>query len=109
MSGVKGSVCLFCSAVEDLPQAARTLAGEFGAQCAARGLRLVYGGSGRGLMGIAARRKEKDLDRAQKDAMLEVGNLIGRSVDGARIARPEAFTEHAAGTARDARCRNGHF
>jgi uncharacterized protein (TIGR00730 family) len=48
-------VCLFCSAVEDLPAAARELAGDFGAACAARGLRLVYGGSGRGLMGIAAR------------------------------------------------------
>jgi uncharacterized protein (TIGR00730 family) len=51
----KHSVCLFCSAVEDLPAAARGLAAEFGAACAARGLRLVYGGSGRGLMGIAAR------------------------------------------------------
>lgn len=49
------SVCLFCSAVEDLPPAARELAAEFGAACAAGGLRLVYGGSGRGLMGIAAR------------------------------------------------------
>ena len=51
----KHSVCLFCSAVEDLPVAARSLAAEFGAACAGRGLRLVYGGSGRGLMGIAAR------------------------------------------------------
>ena len=51
----KRSVCLFCSAVEDLPVSARELATEFGAACAARGLRLVYGGSGRGLMGIAAR------------------------------------------------------
>jgi uncharacterized protein (TIGR00730 family) len=51
----KRSVCLFCSAVEDLPASARELAAEFGAACAARGLRLVYGGSGRGLMGIAAR------------------------------------------------------
>src|SRR5256886_12420901 len=49
------SVCLFCSALEDLPPAARSLAAEFGAACAGRGLRLVYGGSGRGLMGIAAR------------------------------------------------------
>jgi len=48
-------VCLFCSAVEELPAAARSLAAQFGAACAARGLRLVYGGSGRGLMGIAAR------------------------------------------------------
>ena len=52
---MKRSVCLFCSAVEDLPVAARELAAEFGGACAARGLRLVYGGSSRGLMGIAAR------------------------------------------------------
>src|SRR5258705_6846 len=51
----KHSVCLFCSAVEDLPAAAQSLAAEFGVACAARGLRLVYGGSGRGLMGVAAR------------------------------------------------------
>jgi len=51
----KHSVCLFCSAVEDLPVAARDLAAEFGTACAGRGLRLVYGGSGRGLMGVAAR------------------------------------------------------
>ena len=49
------SVCLFCSAKEGLPHAAQQLAAEFGAACAARGLRLVYGGSGRGLMGVAAR------------------------------------------------------
>ncbi|HET7765367.1 MAG TPA: TIGR00730 family Rossman fold protein [Burkholderiales bacterium] len=52
---MKRSVCLFCSAKEDLPSAAQALAAEFGAACAARGLRLVYGGSGRGLMGVAAR------------------------------------------------------
>jgi uncharacterized protein (TIGR00730 family) len=49
------SVCLFCSAREDLPIAARELAADFGAACAAQGFRLVYGGSSRGLMGIAAR------------------------------------------------------
>jgi uncharacterized protein (TIGR00730 family) len=49
------SVCLFCSARDDLPIAARELAADFGAACAARGFRLVYGGSSRGLMGIAAR------------------------------------------------------
>jgi uncharacterized protein (TIGR00730 family) len=49
------SVCLFCSSGEDLPAAARELAAEFGAACAGRGLRLVYGGSSRGLMGLAAR------------------------------------------------------
>jgi uncharacterized protein (TIGR00730 family) len=52
---MRRSVCLFCSAKEDLPASAQELAAEFGAACAARGLRLVYGGSGRGLMGVAAR------------------------------------------------------
>ncbi|HZE10491.1 MAG TPA: TIGR00730 family Rossman fold protein [Burkholderiales bacterium] len=52
---MKRSVCLFCSAKEGLPPAARKLAADFGAACAERGLRLVYGGSGRGLMGVAAR------------------------------------------------------
>jgi len=49
------SVCLFCSAKEGLPESAQKLAAEFGAACAVGGLRLVYGGSGRGLMGVAAR------------------------------------------------------
>ncbi len=49
------SVCLFCSSVDALPAPARVLAAEFGAACASRGFRLVYGGSGDGLMGIAAR------------------------------------------------------
>ena len=49
------SVCLFCSSGEDLPATARELAAEFGTACAGRGLRLVYGGSSRGLMGLAAR------------------------------------------------------
>jgi uncharacterized protein (TIGR00730 family) len=49
------SVCLFCSAKEGLPPAAQALAAELGTACATAGLRLVYGGSGRGLMGVAAR------------------------------------------------------
>jgi uncharacterized protein (TIGR00730 family) len=52
---MRRSVCLFCSAKEGLPASAQALAAEFGAACAARALRLVYGGSGRGLMGVAAR------------------------------------------------------
>ena len=48
------SVGLFCSASDGLPQPFRDAAAEFGRLCAARGFRLVYGGSGRGLMGIAA-------------------------------------------------------
>ncbi len=32
---------------------------------------------------VTTRRKDKDLDRAQKDAMVEVCNLVGGSIDGA--------------------------
>ena len=32
---------------------------------------------------VTSRRKDKDLERATKDAMVEVGNLIGGSTDGA--------------------------
>ncbi len=32
---------------------------------------------------VSSRRKDKELDRAQKDAMVEVCNLIGGSIDGA--------------------------
>ena len=77
----KRSVCLFCSAVEDLPASARELAAEFGAACAARGLRLVYGGSGRGLMGIAA--------RAAAAAGGEVLGIMPR-----RLIRPERAAEN---------------
>lgn len=52
---VTGSVGLFCSASDGLPPAAGAAAAAFGAACARSGLRLVYGGSSRGLMGIAAR------------------------------------------------------
>ena len=49
------SVGLFCSAAEGLPAAAQDAAAAFGAGVAQRGWRLVYGGSDRGLMGIASR------------------------------------------------------
>jgi uncharacterized protein (TIGR00730 family) len=70
------SVCLFCSSADGLPAPARELAGEFGTACAARGLRLVYGGSGRGLMGIAARA-----------AVAAGGDVLG--IMPRRLVRPE--------------------
>jgi uncharacterized protein (TIGR00730 family) len=48
------SVGLFCSASDGLPAAYEAAARDFGRLCAAHGFRLVYGGSGRGLMGLAA-------------------------------------------------------
>jgi hypothetical protein len=49
------SVGLFCASADGLPETARRAAAAFGTECARRGWRLVYGGSGRGLMGEAAR------------------------------------------------------
>jgi len=49
------SVGLFCSATDGLPATAQDAAAAFGAAVARRSWRLVYGGSDRGLMGIASR------------------------------------------------------
>lgn len=49
------SVCLFCSASEGLPPEYIELAESFGSRIARQGMRLVYGGSARGLMIAAAR------------------------------------------------------
>jgi uncharacterized protein (TIGR00730 family) len=49
------SIGLFCSSSDGLPPATRALAQDFGTACGERGIRLVYGGGARGLMGIAAR------------------------------------------------------
>lgn len=48
------AVGLFCSAVPNLPESMIVAAQEFGAACARRGWRLVYGGGRAGLMGEAA-------------------------------------------------------
>ena len=49
------SVCVFCGSRDGTNPAHAILANDFGRELAARGLRLVYGGGGIGLMGIAAR------------------------------------------------------
>ena len=49
------SLCLFCGSRPGSDPAHGELAAAFGAFCAARGIELVYGGGGIGLMGIAAR------------------------------------------------------
>ncbi len=49
-----GSVCLFCSGATNQSEVFVRTAQEFGAECARRNLRLVYGGSRNGLMGEAA-------------------------------------------------------
>jgi uncharacterized protein (TIGR00730 family) len=52
---MRPTIGLFCSSSDRLPESARVLAVEFGRLAAERGIRLAYGGSARGLMGIAAR------------------------------------------------------
>ena len=49
------SVCLFCGSSDRSDPAYTTAAQAFGAQTAAAGWRLVYGGGGVGLMGASAR------------------------------------------------------
>lgn len=49
------SICLFCGSRVGTDPAQAALAESFGRLCAERGITLVYGGGGIGLMGIAAR------------------------------------------------------
>ncbi len=49
------SICLFCGSSNDTDPAYLAAATGFGQDLAARGVRLVYGGGGVGLMGAAAR------------------------------------------------------
>lgn len=48
------TVCVFCSALDDLAPAFQQAAAHTGEMLAARGHRLLYGGRGAGLMGILA-------------------------------------------------------
>lgn len=81
MTAPIGSVCLFCSAVDGLPQVFRDAAAEFGTACARQRLRLVYGGSGRGLMGEAA--------RAAMAAGGEVIGVMPRFLIAPEVANPD--------------------
>lgn len=81
MAAVLTSVGLFCSSTDRLPAPTLALAADLGRACAARGVRLVYGGGARGLMGIAARAAH-EAGGAVEGYMLEA--LIGR--EGANVA-----------------------
>ena len=48
------SIAVYCSASDGLPQLTQALARDLGRLCAERGIRIVYGGGARGLMGIVA-------------------------------------------------------
>lgn len=49
------ALCLFCGSKPGVDPAHATLAADFGAMCARRGVTLVYGGGTHGLMGVTAR------------------------------------------------------
>lgn len=49
------SICVYCGASDRADPAYLAMAEELGALCAARGIRLVYGGGNVGLMGAASR------------------------------------------------------
>lgn len=49
------AIAVYCASTDRLPQATCDLARDLGQALAARGIRLVYGGGARGLMGIIAR------------------------------------------------------
>lgn len=49
------SVAVFCSASDGLPEATQNLARDLGRLCGERGIRIIYGGGERGLMGLVAR------------------------------------------------------
>jgi len=55
MSRTIDALCLFCGSQPGTDPAHADLAAAFGTLCAGRGLTLVFGGGGNGLMGIAAR------------------------------------------------------
>ena len=75
------SIGLYCSSSAALPPATLQLAADFGRLCGERGIRLVYGGGARGLMGIAARAAHAAGGRVQ-GFMLQA--LIER--EGANVA-----------------------
>lgn len=74
-----GSVCVYCGSSEEIAPAYFRLATDLGIEIAARGVRMVYGGGGVGLMGAAA--------RAAHESGGEVLGVIPRFL----IARERAF------------------
>ena len=72
------SVCVFCGSSDTKEPAIEAEIRAFGREIAARGLRLVYGGSSRGLMGAIA------------DAVLESGGKVTGVIPKALEARESA-------------------
>ncbi len=77
------TICLFCSAADDLRTSYQEAAREFGRLCAVHELRLVYGGSGRGLMGLAA---EAAMQRGGQVIGVMPRHLFGRERAETRLA-----------------------
>lgn len=80
------SVCFFGSASDAVPPVALAAAAAFGAACGARGWRLVYGGSRRGLMGAVA--------GAAMAAGGEVVGVMPRMLVARELANPDITALH---------------
>lgn len=83
------AVGLFCASTDRLPAVTLALAADFGRTCAERGVRLVYGGGARGLMGVAARAAHAAGGEVE-GYMLEA--LIGREGADVEIGRFHVVT-----------------
>lgn len=77
------TIGLFCSAADDLPASFQEAARRFGRLCAEHRFRLVYGGSGRGLMGLAA---QAALEGGGQVIGVMPRHLIGRERAETRLA-----------------------
>lgn len=88
------SVAVFCSASDGLPGVTQDLARDLGRLCGERGIRIVYGGGARGLMGLVARATHEaggsvcgfmlDALREREGAAVEIGELHFVSSPGER-------------------------
>ena len=81
-----GAVAVYCGFRPGADPAYRAAARELGATLAARGITLVYGGGGGGMM------------RAVADATLEAGGTVVGVIPGALVEREEAHPELREGT-----------
>lgn len=79
------SVAVYCSASDRLPRVTQELARDLGRLCAERGIRIVYGGGARGLMGLVANAAHQaggrvcgfmlEALREREGASVEIGEL----------------------------------
>ena len=91
------SLAVFCSAADGLPQVTQDLARDLGRMCGERGIRIVYGGGARGLMGVVAHAAHEaggavcgfmlDAVRTREGANVRIGELqFVTSLDERKLA-----------------------